>query len=107
VSVTVLCVVGSFAIRNNIEDVYVMVAFGLFGYVMILLGLPVAPLAFGLILGPLIEENLRRSLIVSDGSWLIFVSRPISLALLLLSLLALVYPVWSERRRRRLQTPAV
>lgn len=106
VSVAVLCVVGSFAIRNTIEDVYVMIAFGFFGYVMIVLGLPVAPLAFGLILGPLVEENIRRSLIVGDGSWLIFLSRPVSLSLLVLSVAAVVYPVVSERRQRRVRATA-
>jgi putative tricarboxylic transport membrane protein len=93
VGILILCLVGAFAIRGNVEDVYIMIAFGLLGYVMILLNLPVAPLAFGLILGPLIEENVRRSLIVGDGSWTIFVYRPISLCFLLLSAAAILYPI--------------
>lgn len=96
--VAFFCVVGSFAIRNDINDVYIMVVFGVVGYVFNYLKLPVAPLAFGLILGPVLEENLRRSLMLSQGSWNIFFERPISLALLLLSTLAIVSPFISSCR---------
>ena len=93
VIIALLCVVGAFAIRNSVTDVYIMITFGVIGYVMGRLEIPVAPLAFGLILGPILEENLRRSLILSDGSWIVFVQRPIALCLLLLSTGALIYPL--------------
>jgi putative tricarboxylic transport membrane protein len=93
VVIAMLCVVGSFAIRNNVFDVYIMIAFGVIGYVMNRLDIPVAPLAFGLILGPILEENLRRSLIISDGSWFVFIERPIALTMVILSVSALVYPL--------------
>ena len=93
VVIAMLCVVGSFAIRNNVIDVYIMIAFGVIGYVMNRLDIPVAPLAFGLILGPILEENLRRSLIISDGSWFVFIERPIALTMVILSVSALVYPL--------------
>ncbi len=102
VIITLLCIVGSFAIRNNMTDVYVMIAFGVIGYVMAALAIPVAPLAFGLILGPLLEENLRRSLVVSDGSWMIFIERPLALIMLLLSVAALAYPMIAPILRRKL-----
>lgn len=101
--IATLCVFGSFTIRNTISDIYVMVFFGAVGFVLFKLRLPAAPLAFGLILGPLLEENLRRSLIVSRGSWSVFIERPISFALLLLSTAALLYPLigwWRQRRRQ-------
>ena len=101
VAIILLCVIGSFTIRNNVADVGVMITFSLIGYVMYKLEIPVAPLAFGLILGPILEENLRRSLIVSDGSWMVFVERPIALAMLLLSLAAVLYPVFAALRPRR------
>lgn len=102
VAIATLCIFGSFAIRNTMSDVYVMIFFGAVGFVLHKLRLPAAPLAFGLILGPLLEENMRRSLIVSRGSWSVFIERPISLALLLLSAAALLYPLvgWWRRRRR-------
>ena len=93
VIIAMLCVVGSFAIRNNITDVYIMIAFGVIGYIMNRLDTPVAPLAFGLILGPILEENLRRSLIISDGSWLVFIERPIALTMVVLSVSALIFPL--------------
>ncbi len=109
VLIMLLCIVGAFAMRNNMTDVYVMIAFGVIGYIMAALEIPVAPLAFGLILGPLLEENLRRSLIVSDGSWMIFVERPIACTMLLLSVLALAYPMFApalrQLWRRRLGNP--
>ncbi len=98
-AIAVLCVVGSYAVRNSEFDVMVMIFFGAVGYLMQRVGIPVAPVAFGLILGPLLEENVRRSLIV-DGSWWVFLERPISLILLLLSVAALLYPVVRERLRR-------
>ena len=99
VSIALLCVVGAFAIRNNVTDIYVMIAFGVIGYVMSKLEIPVAPLAFGLILGPILEENLRRSLIISDGSWMVFLERPIALTMLLLSAGAIIYPLLSKPDR--------
>ncbi|WP_108663518.1 tripartite tricarboxylate transporter permease [Acuticoccus kandeliae] len=103
VIVTLLCFVGAFAIRNNVDDVIVMVGFGVIGFIMTRLGIPIAPLAFGLILGPILEENLRRSLIVSDGSWWVFLERPISATLLVISLIAVAYPIFAPivRIRRR------
>lgn len=106
VAIILLCVIGSFTIRNNATDVGVMIVFSIIGYVMCKLEIPVAPLAFGLILGPLLEENLRRSLIVSDGSWTVFLERPIALALLLLSLAAVLYPAWAAVRLKRAKVDA-
>lgn len=57
--------IGAFAIRNNMKDVYVMAALGLLDWVFHLLNLPARPLAFGLILGPILQENVRRSLMIS------------------------------------------
>lgn len=92
VLIALLCIVGAFSIRNSIVDVYVMVFFGCLGYVMNLLKIPVAPLAFGLILGPMLEENLRRTLMISQGSWEVFIDRPISLALLIAIILFIAAP---------------
>ena len=105
IGIAMMCVFGSFAIRNTISDVYVMVFFGAVGFLMHHLRLPTAPLAFGLILGPLLEENVRRSLIVSRGDWTVFIGRPISLALVLLSAAALLYPLFASWWRYRRHHP--
>lgn len=93
VVIGLLCVIGAFSIRNNMADVYIMMFFGVVGYILHLLKLPSAPLAFGLILGPMLEENLRRSLMISQGSWNIFLERPISLLLLVVTVLAILLPI--------------
>lgn len=100
-AIALLCIVGSFATRNSVSDVFVMIFFGVVGYVLYVLRMPPAPLAFGLILGPLLEENLRRSLIIGRGSWTIFLERPISLALILMSVAAIVLPIAVPRLKRR------
>lgn len=91
--VTVLCFVGSFSVRNNVFDVIVLIAFGLLGYFMRKVKLPPAPLILGFILGPIVEDNLRRALIISDGSLLGFFTRPISAVLVTLTVLLLVSPL--------------
>lgn len=102
-AIIVLCVVGSYAVRNSSFDVLVMIAFGALGYLMHHAKMPVAPVIFGLILGPIVEENVRRSLIVND-TWLVFLERPISATLLLISAIALLYPavrsILDSRRAR-------
>ncbi|GLT11569.1 hypothetical protein GCM10007928_38010 [Sulfitobacter porphyrae] len=82
--IIVLILIGTYSIRNSVFDVYQLLAFGVVGWVMRLLVLPAPPLVLGLVLGPMVEENFRRSLSLSDGSFAIFVERPISLTLLLL-----------------------
>lgn len=104
VFITLFCVVGAFSIRNDMNDVYVMIAFGVVGVVFMRLGLPVTSLAFGLILGPVLEENLRRSLMLSRGSWSIFLERPIAMALICVSLLLIFTPLAMRilpRRRKQ------
>lgn len=83
----ILSVVGSYALRGSFFDVGVTILLGLFAYLMSLGGFPMAPTVLGLVLGPLFEGEMRRALILSDGSWSIFFVRPISLVLIVLSLL--------------------
>ncbi|MBQ2262984.1 MAG: tripartite tricarboxylate transporter permease [Loktanella sp.] len=100
VFIAVFCVIGAFAIRNDINDVYVMLTFGVIGFVFTRLGLPVTPLAFGLILGPILEENLRRSLMISRGSWSIFLERPISAILIAICVILITLPLFQWLRAR-------
>jgi putative tricarboxylic transport membrane protein len=93
-TVAVLCVVGSFALRNNFFDVYVMLFFGLLGLAMRWLDMPVVPLLLALVLGSQLEENLRVALTSSRGDISIFFTSPISLGFLTLSLLSIL---WSLR----------
>ena len=99
--ITILCMVGSYAVRNSIFDVMIMIIFGFIGYLMQKIQMPVAPVVFGLVLGPLLEENIRRSLIVSGGDWSVFFERPISLIFILISILALGLPIFSRSKTQQ------
>jgi len=93
-----MCVAGSYAIRFNVFDVFVMLGAGVLGYVMRLFGVPVAPLLIAFILTPPLEEALRQALIRSEGSLLILADHPIALFFLGLAALAVGFTVWRERR---------
>ena len=76
--VFVLCTVGSFAIASRFFDIYVMLAFGVIGFILRQLNYPMAPLVLGIVLGDLLDKNLRRGLTLSDGDLSPFFTRPIS-----------------------------
>ena len=81
-SIVLFCAVGVYSTNNNTWDIWIVGIFGLVGYVFHKLGAEPAPLLLGLILGPMMEENLRRALLLSRGDWSVFVTRPISAGLL-------------------------
>jgi putative tricarboxylic transport membrane protein len=85
----VLCAVGSFAIAARLFDVWVMLGFGVLGFVLRRLNYPMAPLVLGLVLGDLLEKSLRRGLVLSDGDVTPFFTRPISAAIFLLIVLVI------------------
>lgn len=93
--ILLLCVMGSFAINNNIFQCFVMAAFGILSYFMKKGEFPITPMCIALVLGPMFEQNLRRSLILSEGSGSIFFTRPICLCILILAVCAMFYPVIS------------
>ena len=89
----VLCVVGGFSVNNSVYDVFIMLFFAALGYYMNRLKLPTTPLLLALILAPMAEENLRRALVVSKGSWWIFVQRPVSCVFLIITICAIIFPI--------------
>ena len=95
-TIAVLCVVGSFALRNSLFDVAVMFAFGLIGLAMRWAAMPVVPLLLALVLGRQVEENLRISLTGSQGDPTVFLTSPIALTFLTLSVVSVA---WSLRPR--------
>ncbi|GAB3440978.1 tripartite tricarboxylate transporter permease [Actinophytocola sediminis] len=98
-------VVGSYAVSNSIIDIYVMVFFGVVGFVFRRVGLPLAPLVLTLILGPFLESALRESLQLSHGSFAIFVDRPLSLVFLVIAAAILVVSVLSAGLKRKAGLP--
>jgi TctA family transporter len=95
------CTIGAFATNNNMFDVWVAIVFGLLGYVFIKLGCEPAPLLLGYILGPMLEENLRRALVLSRGDFTVFATRPGSLAMLLVAAILLMVIAAPAIRKKR------
>lgn len=97
--VLVLCVVGAYALNNSMQSVYVLLLFGVFGYAMVKLGFPLAPLILGLILGDQMEINLVRA-IMTDPDPLMFVMRPISAGLLIAAAGSIGLAIWQHMRQQ-------
>ena len=96
----VLCVVGSFAINNSFTDVVLMFIFGVVGYLMRKLNLNTAAVVLALILGPIGEKGLRRSLTLSNGDISILFSTPICIGLIVLSLLSVFSPIMMKKLKK-------
>lgn len=100
-AILVFCSIGLYTTNNNNWDVYVGVGFGILGYVFYKLNCEMPPLILGYILGPMMEENLRRALLLSRGDWSTFVTRPLSSGLLIAAaLLILIVSLPNIRRKR-------
>jgi putative tricarboxylic transport membrane protein len=99
--IILFCLIGAYSLNNSTTDIYVAVIFSLVGLVMKKFEFEGAPLVLAFVLGPLLETALRRSLILSDGSLLIFVQRPLSAAFILFSAVVLVAPLFSKLRLGR------
>jgi putative tricarboxylic transport membrane protein len=104
--IVILCIVGAYAIQNSLLDVWLVLIFGVIGFVLRRLGFPLAPLVVALVLGAPTEQALRQSLIMSDGSMLIFLERPISGPLTLVALLLIMLPLLQLLYRRWRPRPA-
>jgi len=103
--VFVLCVIGSFAIQSRLFDVRVMIVFGIIGYLMREMEYPVAPMILGIILGNILDKNLRRALILSDGEILPFFTRPICFVIFLITLFTILSKTrWFKQLFRRIRT---
>jgi putative tricarboxylic transport membrane protein len=94
-TILILGCIGTYTLNSSTGDVIVMTVFGVIGYAFRKLDCEPAPLLLGLVLGPMLEENFRRAMVLSNGDWSVFVQRPISLGFLLLAgalLLAVALP---------------
>lgn len=108
--IMVLCFVGAFTIRNNLTDVWMMVVFGVIGYIMERYGFPIAPMVLGSILGPLAERNFMTTMISYNNDWTVFFTRPISCVVMIFAtgtlLFTLLLPVWRRFRAGKVERPA-
>jgi putative tricarboxylic transport membrane protein len=104
--ILMFCIVGVFASGNAVFDVFVMVVFGVLGYLMRKFGYEPAPMVLAFVLGPMLENNLRKSLILSHGDFMFFIERPISAVCLALAAAALAAPLLPALARRRAKIAA-
>jgi TctA family transporter len=102
-SILVFMAIGVFSLSNNPFDVFLMALFGLLGYICVKLECEPAPMILGFILGPLMEENLRRAMLLSRGDPLVFFQKPISASFLIVSIILLVIIALPNLRKKREQ----
>jgi putative tricarboxylic transport membrane protein len=96
--ILLFCLIGAYSLQNNAGDVVLMIVFGIVGYLMRKFQYDGAPLILAAVLGPLLEEAFRQSLMLSHGDFFIFVSRPLSLSFLVVAVILLIIPVITRRR---------
>ena len=100
-AILVFCAIGVFSLNNSTFDVYLMAIFGVLGYVLSKLDCEPAPLLLGFILGPMMEEYLRRAMVLSRGDPMVFIERPISATMLILALIGLIVVLLPSIRKKR------
>ena len=100
-AIVVFCCIGTYTLNNNNFDVFMTAAFAVVGYIFYKLSCEAAPLLLGFILGPMMEENLRRALLLSRGDWTTFMSRPLSAGLLIAAALMVVVVMLPSIKNKR------
>ena len=99
VAILIFCGIGAYSINNNVFDIYITAVFGALGYGFAKFGMEPAPLLLGFVLGPMMEEHLRRAMLLSRGDPMTFLERPISATLLALGAIALALMLLPSVRR--------
>jgi TctA family transporter len=100
-AIVLFCAIGVYSTNNNTFDIWMVGAFGVIGYTFIKLGMEPAPLLLGFILGPMMEENLRRALLLSRGDWSVFVTRGLSASLLAAAAVLLIIVLLPSVKSKR------
>ena len=102
-AIVIFCAIGVYSINNSFFDLWLMLGFGLIGYFFLKIGVEPAPFVLGFVLGPMLEENFRRAMLIASGDIMVFIQRPISAVLLACSALllaALLVPEFAANARR-------
>ena len=103
--ILLFCLIGVYSVNNSVFDIYVMLIFGILGYLMKKFDYEGAPLVLAFVLGPMMENNLRKSLIMSQGDFSIFFTRPLAAASLIVALVLLISPLIPWLRKKREEIP--
>lgn len=93
------CAIGTFAVQYSVFDLWAMLGFGVLGTLMRAAKYPLAPVVIGVVLGPIAELNIRKSLLLSDNGFWIFLQRPISLTIIVLAVIVLVWLSYEKYKK--------
>jgi len=103
--ILLFCLIGVYSVGNSVFDIYIMLIFGILGYLMKKFGYEGAPMVLAFVLGPMMEQNLRKSLILSQGDFSIFFTRPLAAISLIISIVLLILPMISRFGKKRAAIP--
>jgi putative tricarboxylic transport membrane protein len=96
--IVLFCLIGTYTLNNNYVEIIIMILFGLLGYLMRKFGYEAAPLIFGFVLSPITEVKFRQSLLMSEGDFSIFFTRPISFTFMLIGIVLILLPLFARKR---------
>ena len=96
--ILLFCLIGVYSLNSNVAEIIIMLAFGVIGFFMRRVGFEGAPFILAMVLGPIMETSLRQSLLISRGSFSIFITRPICAALILFTVAFLVFPLIKSKK---------
>jgi TctA family transporter len=99
-AILVFCSIGTYSVQSSAFDIFLMAFFGVLGYAFIKLKISPIPLLLGFVLGPLLEANFRRAMMIARGDFMVFVRSPLSLSLLIICVVLLVLTLWTNWRRK-------
>lgn len=99
--VVMCCLLGAFAARNNLTDVWMMVIFGIIGYLFERFRFPITPMVLGVILGPLAEANFMTTMISFENDWTVLFTRPVASAIMAVAIITLIYPLFRHLRQQQ------
>ena len=102
--VLILCFIGALSIRNDVTDLWLMIGFGVIGYLFERLKFPIAPLVLGVILGPLAEQSFMNAMISYSNDWTVFFTRPIAGTIMVFTIIMLLLPFLQQWRAKRVAT---
>ena len=101
VGIMIMCVIGTYAIRNSFFDVYTMIIIGLFGYLLLLAKIPVTPVVLGLVLGPTLEKEFRTAMILSENDYSVFFTSPLAVTLYILIVVFVGMQLYADRKLKK------
>ena len=101
--IALLCVLGSFAQKLSLFDIHLMFGFGLLGFCMRKVDIPIGPMVLGVILGNMLDQNFRRAMVIFEDKslWQILIDRPLGTVLIVVVLITFINGVWPKKRKRK------